>query len=243
MSPRPFRRDNFPDVISLLEEGDMNMAQLKKSLNLKLASVTTTLNHLRKKGIVRRGIIHNNASITYYLEKHYLWYRVISCLDNTICPRLIDERGADLSKQYESVLPYVEIDFIIKLFQNAASVTIITDRKKKYENVTREWIINNLGISKFSLVFVKKENKIDTIKTLYNGLEQLFYNIYLDKDATMTKELNRFDDQYKIQYKIENDPIITNYYGLLHAFNLKKELPLLSVIYDTYLSIKFSKPI
>jgi hypothetical protein len=240
---------DLKDIITLLKDKQRNRREFMELLGMKSTNMYYRIELLLKKGLVKymRDILKPTpySQIHFSLVRHYKSYTVISGIDNVLCKKFFDEKkmamfpSLDLTKQYESVYPLPEVDsFIGEMLRSARNITFITERDKKYAEVTKEWIRDNLDISKFTIIFIDKENttgnKINEIKRLYNNLSYFSYNIVLEHDLGVIKALRYLEDRKDSTTRVKNDSIVKNFHGMISLYHANQEFKILKFVYESW---------
>jgi len=242
--------NDYKDIVTLLRDKTRRKKEFLKLTGMSRTTLFERLHDLMKRGIVKQcyeiTMIYKYAKIEYSLKKIYKHYSIISSIDDVFCKRPFCKKkllllgNVDLTRQYESLHPYSDVEkFLIPLFQSAKSVTFITDRDKRYAEVTKNWIEDNLNISKFTIVFINGDdlikNKINEIKQLYNNLSFFSYNILIENEVEVIKNLRFLENQGKSTERIKNDPIVNNFHDLIHMFHARQEFKILMFVHESFL--------
>lgn len=237
------------DIVTLLKDKPRNRREFMELLGMKSTSMYYRILLLMKKGLVKyiRDIFKPTAysQIHFSLVKQYNSYTMISGIDDVLCKKFLDDKKIamfphlDLTRQYESVYPVTEVDsFLGEMFRNARKVTFITERDAKYAEVTKEWLRDNLDISKFTLVFIDRKdvtaNKISEIKKIYNDLSYFSYNIVLEHDLGVIKALRYLEERKESATRVEGDPIINSYHGMISLYHANQEFKILRFVYESW---------
>lgn len=237
------------DIVTLLKDKPRNRREFMELLGMKSTSMYYRIALLMKKGLVKymRDMFKptSYSQIHFSLVRQYNNYTIISGIDDVLCKKFLDDKKMDLfphldlTRQYESVYPVPEVDaFLREMFRDARNVTFITERDKKYAEVTKEWIRDNLDISKFTLVFIDRKqtttNKIAEIKRLYNDLIYFSYNIVLEHDLGVIKALRYLEERKEPATRVKNDPLVNSFHGMISLYHANQEFKILRFVYESW---------